>query len=78
MIGNIMNVAQMQAHSSDHMGLFCPATELLNLVTPHDRHVQELLLRSGSYTSLSAYFLAWLILLTFSSLQKEIVLYMSH
>ncbi|KAK3894584.1 hypothetical protein Pcinc_001658 [Petrolisthes cinctipes] len=54
MIGNIMNVAQMQAHISDHMGLFCPATELLNLITPHDRDVQELLLRI--YYTLEIYY----------------------
>ncbi|XP_071532742.1 F-box only protein 21-like isoform X2 [Panulirus ornatus] len=45
MIRNIMNVAQMQAHISDHMELFCPATELMSLLTPADRSVQELLLR---------------------------------
>ncbi|XP_042855383.1 F-box only protein 21-like isoform X2 [Penaeus japonicus] len=45
MIRNIMNVAQMQAHVSDHMELFCSATELMSLLTPNDRSIQELLLR---------------------------------
>ncbi|XP_068206002.1 F-box only protein 21-like isoform X2 [Palaemon carinicauda] len=45
MIRNIMNVAQMQAHVSDHMELFCSATELMSLLSPNDRSVQELLLR---------------------------------
>lgn len=45
MIRNIMNVAQMQANISDHMELYCPATELLSLLTPTDHSVQELLLR---------------------------------
>ncbi|XP_066944405.1 F-box only protein 21-like [Macrobrachium rosenbergii] len=45
MIRNIMNVAQMQAHASDHMELFCSATELMSLLSPNDRGVQELLLR---------------------------------
>ncbi|XP_076068987.1 F-box only protein 21-like isoform X2 [Oratosquilla oratoria] len=45
MIRNIMNVAQMLAHISDHMELFCSATELLSLLSPNDRSIQELLLR---------------------------------
>lgn len=45
MIRNIMNVAQMQANISDHMELYCPATELMSLLTPSDHSVQELLLR---------------------------------
>lgn len=45
MVRNIMNVAQMQTHVSDHMELFCTATELMNLLSPNDRNVQELLLR---------------------------------
>lgn len=45
MIRNIMNVAQMQANISDHMELYCPATELMSLLMPSDHSVQELLLR---------------------------------
>lgn len=45
MIRNIMNVAQMQGQIFEHMELFCPATELLSLLIPDDRSVQELLLR---------------------------------
>ncbi|KAG0719167.1 F-box only protein 21 [Chionoecetes opilio] len=45
MIRNIMNVAQMQANISDHMELYCPATELMSLLNPQDHSVQELLLR---------------------------------
>ena len=45
MVRNIMNVAQMQANISDHMELYCPATELMSLLTPSDHNVQELLLR---------------------------------
>ncbi|XP_042238000.1 F-box only protein 21-like isoform X6 [Homarus americanus] len=45
MIRNIMNVAQMQSQIFDLMELFCPATELMCLLIPTDRNVQELLLR---------------------------------
>ncbi|XP_037777870.1 F-box only protein 21-like isoform X2 [Penaeus monodon] len=45
MVRNIMNIAQMQAHISDHMELFCSATELMSLLMPNDRSIQELLLR---------------------------------
>ncbi|XP_050721371.1 F-box only protein 21-like isoform X2 [Eriocheir sinensis] len=45
MIRNIMNVAQMQANLSNHMELYCPATELLGLLLPDDHGIQELLFR---------------------------------
>ncbi|ROT61125.1 putative solute carrier organic anion transporter family member 3A1 isoform X2 [Penaeus vannamei] len=40
-----ISIKQMQAHVSDHMELFCSATELMSLLTPNDRSIQELLLR---------------------------------
>lgn len=48
MIRNIMNVAQMQANLTNHMELYCPATELLSLLLPDDHSIQELLYRCVS------------------------------
>ncbi|KAK7085780.1 F-box protein 21, partial [Halocaridina rubra] len=44
-IRNIMTVPQMQAHVADHMELFSSATELLSIISPTERGIQETLVR---------------------------------